>query len=87
MTFDIKGSHHSQKTHFSDQWWLKKAQFEGHKKVMKCRNFTEINEDYNKTLINISADKTSKLQEIIIKDSKFLQSFGLMDYSLLFAIE
>ena len=47
MTFDIKGSHHHRLVPFSEKWWLKKVQFEGHKKVMKCRNLTQINEDYN----------------------------------------
>lgn len=51
MTFDIKGSTYHRTAHFNDKWWLKQASFEGHKKVMKCQNFVQINEDFNQTLI------------------------------------
>ena len=87
MIFDIKGSYHHRKEYFAEQWWLNATSFEGHKKVLKCRNFVQINEDYNQTLVNIPSEKTTALQEIIKKDSAFLLKFNLMDYSLLFAIE
>ena len=54
MTFDIKGSVHHRTVHFNDKWWLEKPEFIGQKKIMKCRNYVQINEDYNKTLVKIS---------------------------------
>ena len=54
MTFDIKGSTHHRKIAFDDKWWLTNL---GHKKCMKCRNFVEINNDLNQTLIKLDEDK------------------------------
>jgi hypothetical protein len=52
MSFDLKGSIYHRKVKFDDEskWWLNSF---GHKKGMKCRNFVEINEDLNRTLVNI----------------------------------
>jgi hypothetical protein len=48
MLFDIKGSTHHRTVNSDEKWWLaKKGTFEGNKKVMKCRNFIQINEDFN----------------------------------------
>jgi hypothetical protein len=65
MVFDVKGSVHHRTVRFNEKWWMKKAAFEGHKKVMKCRNFVQINEDYYKTLVEMSEDKITQLQDIV----------------------
>ena len=57
MEFDLKGSTHHRKVKFPEEdnkWWLKKL---GHKKGMKCRNFVEINDDFNGTLVNLPQEK------------------------------
>ena len=56
MEFDLKGSIHHRKVAFSDEdnkWWWDKV---GHKKGMKCRNFVEINDDFNGTLVNLKKE-------------------------------
>ena len=85
MTFDLKGSIYHRKVKFdeeSSKWWLNSF---GHKKGMKCRNFVEINEDFNRTLVNINY--SDKIQEIVKADSEFLLKHGIMDYSFLLVIE
>ena len=54
---------------------------------MKDMNFIEINQDLNHTLINFPEDKVDYYSSIIEKDSIFLLSHGLMDYSLLLVVE
>ena len=49
-------------------------------------NFVEINKDIN-SLIDMPERKRLEILEIIRNDTKFLQSKGLMDYSLLLFIE
>ena len=56
MEFDLKGSNYHRKVYFppeENKWWLSSL---GHKKGMKCRNFVEINDDYNGTLLNLEQE-------------------------------
>ena len=51
---------------------------------MKDVNFLDINNMYwEKKLLTISNDQKHMLNETIKKDSKFLQKYNIMDYSLL----
>ena len=51
---------------------------------MKDVNFLDINNMYwEKKLLRISNEHKHMLNETIIKDSKFLQKYNIMDYSLL----
>jgi len=86
MVFDLKGSIKNRKVGFEgeDKWWLKKP---GHKKVMKDRNFVEINNDLNRSLVNFSESQICDFSEAIHYDTIFLRDRGLMDYSLLLVIE
>jgi hypothetical protein len=50
-------------------------------------NYIQIKKDLNNQLVNFSDKQISDYNKVIEKDSKFLLSRGLMDYSLLFVIE
>ena len=54
---------------------------------MKDINFIEINKDSGFSLIELTFEQNDLLQKIILNDSMFLESLGLMDYSLLLVIE
>ena len=85
MIFDLKGSTYHRKVKFDEddtKWWLNSF---GQKKGMKCRNFVEINEDFNRNLVNI--DNSESIQEMVKSDSEFLKQYGIMDYSFLLVIE
>ena len=86
MVFDLKGSIKNRKVGFEgdDKWWLKRP---GHKKVMKDRNFVEINDDLNRSLVNFSESQICDFSEAIHYDTVFLRDHGLMDYSLLLVVE
>ena len=87
MTFDMKGSTIKRKVRFNGankQFWLRKLD---QKKVMKDLNYVEINKDCGYTLMELTQEQNTKLNNIINIDSLFLQSQGLMDYSLLLVIE
>ena len=88
LTFDLKGSLYGRKEKFKGNdanWWTKNKI--GHKRVMKEKNFLEINRDWGNSLINLKADHAKGLKDIILKDSLFLKNYNLMDYSLLLVIE
>ena len=53
---------------------------------MRDLNFLEINKDID-YLVHITESDKMRLNEIIRKDSIFLEKHNLMDYSLLLAIE
>ena len=85
MLFDLKGSVYHRKVKFEGdetKWWLNSF---GQKKGMKCRNFVEINEDFNRTLVNI--ENTEEIQQVVKADAEFLKKWGIMDYSFLLVIE
>jgi hypothetical protein len=52
---------------------------------MKDMNFLEISQEVN--MIKLQPGEKQLLEEIIELDSKFLESLGLMDYSLLLVVE
>ena len=52
---------------------------------MKDMNFLEISQEVN--MIKLHPGEKQLLEEIIELDSKFLESQGLMDYSLLLVVE
>ena len=52
---------------------------------MKDMNFLEISQEVN--IIKLHPGEKQLLEEIIELDSKFLESQGLMDYSLLLVVE
>ena len=87
LTFDLKGNTRNRKLGPKDigksKFWMKKL---NHKAVLRDLNFIEINKDI-KSMINISQTDVVRLNQIIQKDSLFLEEHNLMDYSLLLAIE
>ena len=87
MSFDLKGSKYNRTESFKGndkQWWLKKF---GHRRVMKDMNLLQINSDLSNSLINFPEEDVINILSTISKDSKFLMSKNIMDYSLLFVIE
>ena len=54
---------------------------------MKDLNFLEIDKDCGFSLMELTSNQNKLLKKIIINDSMFLESLGLMDYSLLLVIE
>jgi hypothetical protein len=70
MTFDLKGSLYGRKEKFKDQdtnWWQKNKL--GHRRIMKEKNYLEINKDWNRSLINLSDEQVDSLNQVIINDS------------------
>lgn len=58
-----------------------------YKKVLKDVNLSKLNQHFReekigKQVVNLPALKSKKLNEIIAADAKFLESLGIMDYSL-----
>ena len=54
---------------------------------MKDINYLEINKEFDGQLMRLNAEQHQQLKGIIEKDAQFLKNHGLMDYSLLLAIE
>ena len=54
---------------------------------MKDMNFVEINKDSGYRLMELTSEQNTILNKIMINDTLFLESLGLMDYSLLLVIE
>lgn len=85
MVFDIKGSTANRYVNLPAQRFSR-SNF-NQKLVLKDINFLKINRAMDFSLIRLSQKDQAHLQNIIEKDSQFLLSRGLMDYSLLVAIE
>ena len=88
MSFDLKGSLKGRYTNFGIKdcnWWQRNIH--GHKKIMKDKNFIQIDNDYLGTLLNFDENQKIKLRQIIIDDSNFLKMHNLIDYSLMLVIE
>lgn len=57
------------------------------KEVLKDMNFVEIERDIGENLLQLNNATCDMLLRAAQSDSKFLASLGIMDYSLLMAIE
>jgi hypothetical protein len=82
LQFDLKGSSYSRKTKFDLKEVLKTK---SSKKCLKDLDFKQINEKMR--LIKLDREVALAIQSTLKKDSAFLCSEGLMDYSLLMVIE
>ena len=56
-------------------------------KVLKDINFMEMQADLKQMLVECTQEKKLEILDILRKDSKFLREHGIIDYSLLLAIE
>lgn len=86
LTFDFKGSTISRYRDLTKKQWKKIKEDQNCDKVLKDMNYLEILLE-KKNLMQLSLNDYTDLSEIIQKDSEFLKSLGIMDYSLLMVIE
>ena len=88
MVFDIKGNTRKRMLKIDKehkQFWLNKDHtFKG---VLRDLNFNQINKDLGNKMVNLKWYLSPVINDIIDKDSKFLASHGLIDYSLLLTCE
>ena len=83
--FDLKGSTVGRKTKVEpSRFWRVAMKCD---KVLKDINFMEMQADFKRMLVECSHEKKLEILDILRKDSKFLREYGIMDYSLLLAIE
>tara|TARA_B110000285_G_scaffold221113_1_gene273640 strand:- start:138 stop:428 length:291 start_codon:yes stop_codon:yes gene_type:complete len=66
-------------------FWMKGQQ--GYKGVLKDLNLLQINKDMENSLVDLPYEQFEPLRQMIRQDVDFLKKHGLIDYSLLFAIE
>ena len=74
ITFDLKGSTVGRKTKFnskSQNFWLSHLD---HKKVLKDKNYMEINSDLNHSLMKLSESQFDQLKWLVELDSVFLKN-------------
>ena len=86
LTFDIKGSTIKRYRDLTRKQYKKIRNEQNCEKVLKDMNYLEILME-KRGLMQLSLANYSELTEIITKDSEFLRSLGIMDYSLLMVIE
>ena len=55
--------------------------------MLKDLDLLQINKDLENSLVALPDEKNEMLRQIIQRDVLFLKEHGLIDYSLLFAIE
>ena len=60
---------------------------QGYKGVLKDLNLLQINNDMENSLVALPYETFEPLRQMIRQDVDFLKKHGLIDYSLLFAIE
>jgi 1-phosphatidylinositol-4-phosphate 5-kinase len=86
VLFDLKGSTFKRlsKLKVEDLNWRKKMNCS---KVLKDLNWLKFYKEMGSCLMDLQPENIAKFNNIIQRDSKFLASKGLMDYSLLLAIE
>ena len=84
MTFDLKGSAINRAVKLSDK---SVVDVMTKKYNLKDMNFLQVNRIFGKTLINLKDEVALRYREVLERDSFFLCSQGLMDYSLLIGIE
>lgn len=60
---------------------------QGYKGVLKDLNLLQINKDMENSLVDLPYEQFEPLRQMIRQDVDFLKKHGLIDYSLLFAIE
>ena len=66
------------------KFWRKEL---NHEKIFKDNNLIEMNSDLDNGLIKFSKLQAEDIERLLILDTRFLRKHGLMDYSLLLAIE
>ena len=88
LKFDLKGSKVKRRVLPLNIQSFSKSKYQLiTKQVLKDQDMTYIKNFRNKDIINISISDRRKIITIIRNDVNFLESQGLMDYSLLLAVE
>ena len=84
VSFDIKGSTIRRFVKLNDKSVIELMK---NKYNLKDLNYLQINKIFGKTLLNLNDETALKYIEVAERDSQFLCSHGLMDYSMLLVIE
>jgi 1-phosphatidylinositol-4-phosphate 5-kinase len=87
MVFDLKGSRIGRYTKLPDEhlkFWRQEMNFH---KTLKDNNLVEITQDSSNGFLQFDVETFEAIRSIVNLDSEFLNQQGLMDYSLLLAVE